>query len=578
MKHFLFFLLCVGLGESIWAQKTEPSEASRYWLDGFARTWFTSDALGGEQSDVSAISSGWNLLDLNPHVNPTSDVEVFAQIRVLNEFGGFFGQGTQVEVRQLRVSGVLRDKVKFNVGDIYLNQSEFTLHADEGEVADAWGRAFQAQRRLVSYENFFVGNRWRLQGAQANVKFLGDRWFERVVVDGYVTRPLGSRQVSEGNYTPDRVLAGITSAAVGQRGWSGEVHHAVLADLPNSGTLERNVVNPVTHGVIRNQHDWRGVRVKWKAEGGWSNHAWRIRDLANNDLDSLEGFRKGGFAGLTGRFEGRDSSWHGHIGYREVDPFFRSAGAQSKRYDFSQLNAPSVFPNLGAQGMARQASLFDLLSDVGQANQSISPTLMAISPLFDNVMPYGRATPNRRGVELALEKSYDRGRWKLAMSRFGELTGQGTTELRSFATAGLGFEWTPSVGADREFRLSVYEQMQHTRRGGTDLESLELLTSNFTVSAEMEIWPQCWVECSGRHAMGRGNEFLSLRNELGELFNYERLDLNTEAWMTSLGMRHDLSKDVSARLQWNFWGQDVEFDKQTRLLASQVFVVISATL
>ena len=78
--------------------------------------------------------------------------------------------------------------------------------------------------------------------------------------------------------------------------------------------------------------------------------------------------------------------------------------------------------------------------------------------------------------------------------------------------------------------------------------------------------------------MGRGNEFLSLRNELGELLNYERLDLNTEAWMTSLGMRHDLSKDVAARLQWNFWGQDVEFDKQTRLLASQVFVVISATL
>ena len=65
------------------------------------------------------------------HVNPTPALEVFAQVRVLNEFGGFFGQGTQVDVRQLRVSGVVKDKVKFNVGDIYLHQSEFTLHAEE---------------------------------------------------------------------------------------------------------------------------------------------------------------------------------------------------------------------------------------------------------------------------------------------------------------------------------------------------------------------------------------------------------------------------------------------------------------
>ena len=109
-------------------QELEQIESSRYWLDGFSRTWFTSDALWGHSS-AGAISSGWNLLDLNPHVNPTPALEVFAQVRVLNEFG--FGQGTQVDVRQLRVSGVVKDKVKFNVGDIYLHQSEFTLHAEE---------------------------------------------------------------------------------------------------------------------------------------------------------------------------------------------------------------------------------------------------------------------------------------------------------------------------------------------------------------------------------------------------------------------------------------------------------------
>lgn len=578
MKDFLTVLMCLSFVQLGWAQQLEQGEQSRYWLDGFARTWFASDALRGEQSSSGAISSGWNLLDLNPHVNPTEEIEVFAQIRVLNEFGGFFGQGTQVDVRQLRVSGVLKNKVKFNIGDIYLNQSEFTLHADEGEVADAWGHAFDAQRRLVSYENFFEENRWRLQGAQANFTLRGDRGLERVVIDGYLTRPLGSRQVSESNYTPDRILAGMTSAAFLQHGWSGELHHAVLADLPNSGTVEYNVINPVTHGKIHKHFEWRGVRMRWTAEGGWSNHAWRIRDLENSEFDSLLGSRMGSFALLRGHFQSRDSSWHGHVSYREVDPFFRSSGAQSKRYDFSQLSSPSIFPNVGSQGTTRQASLFDAFSDVALGNQSISPTLMPIAPLFENVMPYGRATPNRRGLELALEKSYNTARLKLDLTRFEELTGQGTAELRSFETAGFGFEWTPTFGKDREFRLSVYEQLQHTKRGGSDLESVELMTSNFTVSAQLELWPQCWFECSGRHALGKGHEFLNVRSELGELFNFERVDLNTQAWMTSLGIRHDLSKDVLARLQWNFWGQDIEFDNQSRLLASQVFVVISATL
>ena len=578
MKHLLTAILIVGLTPFIWAQELEQIESSRYWLDGFSRTWFTSDALLGGHSSAGAISSGWNLLDLNPHVNPTPATEVFAQVRVLNEFGGFFGQGTQVDVRQLRVSGVVKDKVKFNVGDIYLHQSEFTLHAEEGEVDDGWGHAFAAQRSLVSYENFFVDNRWRMQGAQANVTFRGDRGLERFVIDGYVTRPLGSRQLSEGSYTPDRVLAGITSAAVLQEGWFAELHHAVLADLPSSGTAEHHVLNPVTHGKIEKQQVWRDISVRWIAEGGGSNHTWRIRDLENSELDSLYGGKKGAFAGLRGHFVGRDSTWQGHIGYREVDPFFRSAGAQSKRYDFSEGASPSVFPLVGSEEAMRSASVFDVLSDVTMANQSISATLMPIAPLFDNVLPFGRATPNRKGVEAGLSRQSKWMTLKLKGSRFQELTGQGTAEQRSFTNVGVGVEWEPLVSAKKSFRLSAFEKVQHTHRGGSDLEKVDLLTSNFTVCAELELWRHVWIECSGRHAIGRGNEFLNVRSDLGELYNFREVDLNTQAWMTSMGIKHVLSKDVMARLQWNQWGQSFGMENQSELLASQVFIVISANL
>ena len=76
---------------------------------------------------------------------------------------------------------------------------------------------------------------------------------------------------------------------------------------------------------------------------------------------------------------------------------FRSAGSQSKRYNFAELPEPAVFPTVDAGSTTRSASLFDLLTDVSRANQSLSPTLMAVAPLFDNILPFGHATPNRRG-------------------------------------------------------------------------------------------------------------------------------------------------------------------------------------
>ena len=83
---------------------------------------------------------------------------------------------------------------------------------------------------------------------------------------------------------------------------------------------------------------------------------------------------------------------------------------------------------------------------------------------------------------------------------------------------------------------------------------------------------------SGRHAIGRGNEFLNVRSDLGELYNFREVDLNTQAWMTSMGIKYVLSKDVMARLQWNLWGQSFGMENQSQLLASQVFIVISANL
>ena len=76
------------------------------WFDGLSRSLYARDALDKSATDdtLSArnISNGYNLLDLNTHVNPINNIEIFAQLRIRNSFGSFFGSGTEINVRQLK--------------------------------------------------------------------------------------------------------------------------------------------------------------------------------------------------------------------------------------------------------------------------------------------------------------------------------------------------------------------------------------------------------------------------------------------------------------------------------------------
>ena len=177
------------------------------WFDGASRSFFSRDALGeSDAPDTTSarnLSEGYNLLDLNAHIAPAENLEVFAQLRVRNSFGGFFGAGTSVNVRQLRASGVIKNKVRFGVGDLYLKQSRFTLFNPDEDLFRGEGDAFRAYRDIVRYENFYEGNRWRLQGLQTDFSMQFDRAIRTLEFDAFMTRPRGSESLTNTLFTPD---------------------------------------------------------------------------------------------------------------------------------------------------------------------------------------------------------------------------------------------------------------------------------------------------------------------------------------------------------------------------------------
>ena len=128
-RSFILILVCYAVFLSDVYLHAQVNE--NIWFDGLSRSYFVRDALDKSSmyDTISAknTSNGYNLLDLNTHVNPIKNFEIFAQLRIKNSFGSFFGSGTEINVRQLKAKGTINDKVRFSIGDLFLKQSKFTL-------------------------------------------------------------------------------------------------------------------------------------------------------------------------------------------------------------------------------------------------------------------------------------------------------------------------------------------------------------------------------------------------------------------------------------------------------------------
>ena len=213
------------------------------------RSYFSRDNVLSNEDTISpnSMSSGYNLLDLNVHVNPIPNIEVFGQVRVQNQFGGFFGSGTEIDVRQLTARGTLKNKVRFSVGDIYLKQNRYTLYNYDEDLNLYGSNLYNSYKSIIDYENFYQDNRWRLQGLQVDFSYNFDRFIRTLEFDLFTTRPRGSSQLNSAlnTFQSDMLLSGGTIYSQISKSITAELNYTILNELPNSGTQLSSVKNPV---------------------------------------------------------------------------------------------------------------------------------------------------------------------------------------------------------------------------------------------------------------------------------------------------------------------------------------------
>ena len=559
-KSFILLFVCYAVFLSDFYLHAQVNE--NIWFDGLSRSYFVRDALDKSTTDdtISArnTSNGYNLLDLNTHVNPIKNIEIFAQLRIKNSFGSFFGSGTEINVRQLKAKGTINDKVRFSVGDLFLKQSKFTLYNYDEELSGYENDMLKPYRDIIHYENFYTENRWRLHGIQTDFSFKFDRFIRSLSFDFFVTRPLGSNQINETTYSSDLLLSGGSMISEINKRLTFSSNYINLFEVESSGTQNISVRNPVHDISLLHHFSNDNHRFEQKLQTGFSQRYWLHSELENGIADSTSNDKQGMYFELDNKYIKKDSTLSLTFGYRYVDPNFRSAGAQTRRLDYTSANSNTIYPIYTNMSLRRPTSMFDLLSDYRLYNQDLSSVLMVFNPIYSNILPYGEATPNRTGVYL---KARINNTNKLFLSKinaglFKEVIGQGTVEKRHFGllkamfTINLHhrFNW------GKELSLSASSESEVTNRGGDAISSLNLFSHQVNASLNAELAKKFFIQTSYKQFNANGNEFLTQRDNFGNITNFILTQVNQKDHMFSLGMVYKFRENVYANLQYNWWG------------------------
>ena len=532
------------------------------WFDGLSRSYFARDAIDKSASDdtLSArnISNGYNLLDLNTHVNPLKDIEIFAQLRIRNSFGSFFGSGTEINVRQLRAKGVINNKIRFSVGDLFLKQNKFTLYNYDEELSGFENDMLKPYRDIIHYENFYTENRWRLQGIQTDFSFEFDRFIRNLGFDFFITRPRGSSQINETTYMSDLLLSGGSMVSDINKRLTISTNYINLFEVASSGTKNISVRNPVYDMSLLHHFTNDKYRIEQQLQSGFSERYWLHSELENGISDSISNDTKGMYFQFDNKYIKKDSTLSLTLGYRYVDPNFRSAGAQTRRLDYAAGNSNSIYPIYTNMSLIRPPSVFDLVTDEQLYNQDLSSTLMVFNPIYSNILPYGDATPNRTGIYLKA-KINDRNKAllsKINAGFFKEVIGQGASEKRNFGLIKGAFKinFHKWMKWEKELSLASSSESELTRRGGEDISSVNLFSHQMNVSVNAELIKKFFIQASYKHFSADGNEFLTQRDNYGNITYFTSTQIDQKDHMLSCGMLYKFRKNVYANINYNLWG------------------------
>jgi hypothetical protein len=541
-KYIALIILTLFVGYEVKAQEEEKGK--KVWASGASRSVFQQNnlVLDSDTTTPKKLMSGHTLVDLAINAKPNDQTFLHAMVRIRNDFGGFWGSGVTFDIRQLYVKGLISNSIRYQLGDMNYKLTPFTFYSNNEELSDHQSAGLSIFRDMVRYDMFYTeDNTWRQQGAAVDFALEFDKGVEELEVNVFTSR----NRASDFAQQNDRVFFGGNMTLKQSKLLSLGINYIDLMDLAGTSKSKNEFHNPVVTGTTKWNYGLKKVDLELNTESGVSQ-MYELNSTKNKLTDFFFDM------GLTGKHKKTGTSIS--IGYTNVGPQFRSVGAQSKRLNFEGLNL--MYSRYQNGQMPRGISQLDISQDASLYQMKLDPGLQAFSPAYDNVTPYGKATPNRQGFNLELNRKSKNEFYEISLGgkMLSEIVGQGGDDLRKFSTLDgdvtLNFE-NVMVNRKKPLELSIGYTSSNTKRttsftqANVDLKSSMLdfgvkigLTSNFELLGNY------------RSITAQGDELLSLRNLNTEVIDFESYSTDLVESMVLLGLRYNFSKTNRLDIVW----------------------------
>jgi hypothetical protein len=572
---------------SLWAQdgsalpteKEKPAK-SGVQFNGLGRTLLQNTDIDGNilEADTGTIrrfTDGEFLLDMQMNATPNDKTEVQTILRLRNEFGGFFGAGMTVEVRELWARGIIADAIEYHIGDMDMVMTPYTFYNfdEEGQINEA--AAFMPLREVIHYEQFYhAGNTRRVQGAKLNFGLN----FANVLRDAEFMAFIARVRGTDFFTAPSRYTSG-GSAIFKTRNLNGDPKGMnATVGLNYVYTFDDRQVTGLNTGMAN-----QVITGNWKAQL-LANDDYTVQFVGEsgassivNRNDSVTLFSaEDGFAdlGLKLTLPKHKLTFTG--AFIDVGPDFFSIAAQSRRIDLSAEK--TYYDRLGTEQSVRQMSFFDMTRDRALYTFELSDRLMPYDPRFSNVLPYGTATPNRRGLRLGAERGSSE---EVIEARFdaliaSEIRGQGTNELKAFTLlrAATNLNLHQYFDFSRKLRFTLGYQFEDTERGGEPVEQINLTSNLFDLGVEVELFSGFELIAGSKTLVSKGNEYVPRIDEFNVVRDFPRVfTADDREQLFATGIKYTFKEGVYLTIQYHRLASQKGENNPNDFNLNQVFVL-----
>ncbi|MCH2199689.1 MAG: hypothetical protein MK081_12995 [Flavobacteriales bacterium] len=557
ITKYIFLILISSLSISALAQneKFQVYGAGRFYMqnseiggDLYRQTIINGDTLAADTVNARKEMTGYALFDLGFQVNPNPSTEIRVLTRVTSDLDGFWGAGIGFGFRELYIRGLVKGKVRYRVGDLDLKMTPFTLYNSDADLGQHRMSSLHVYEDIIQYEQFYRNNRWRQQGVQTDFKLRLPGKGNTLGFDMFLAK---NRQ-TDFFFTPDRLIGG-GSMVYGRKGF-GEIGYNLVGmfDVAQTAQFSEEMKATTVHTINAKLKPVEDLDLIFYGEGGISMSRYEEINEAPQDTSDV-------FFQLGVRRNTEDKlRFYGE--YLFVRSGFRSPGAQSRRIVSGSL--PQNFSFQGNNEAPRAFNVFDVLTDVGLYNLTITPELQPFLPAYNNVSPYGDATPNRQGLRGGIDYGTDSTAIrsiKANLALLTEVNGEGTSEFRNFTRLDLSgrFALNELYGGKNRLIVELGGRYEATSRDAIDapVEALEGigevdLTSIFLEAGiSFEVTQDLFLELGVINLNAEGTEYMAMRNAFSEIADYQQLDIDLSDQTVLAGMKYTFNQNTHLLIQ-----------------------------